>query len=282
MTGEVRREGVGGASSSARSLLFTVLGECLREPGREFWTSTLVLALQELGVEEAAARRAVARTASRDWMESVRVGRRSKWRLTPRAVDTFAETAHEVLEVRRHDRVWDGRWLVVFTSVPEVQRGLRHQLRTALRGLGLGPIHQGAWVTPDTSSDKRVRAALERLNLTANAVSFVGDLGSIGSEFQIVQEAWDLVELARGYGDFLTTFGEVAPKSQAEEFTQLMWLAHSWRGFFLTDPGLPSELLPGRWIGRQARTLFYDRHDAWLPGAQAWVDALDEAGDATR
>jgi phenylacetic acid degradation operon negative regulatory protein len=282
MTAEVRREGAGGASSSARSLLFTVLGECLRDPGREFWTSTLVLALHELGIEEAAARRAVGRTASRDWMESVRVGRRIKWRLTPRAVDYFAETAHEVLDVRRRDQSWDGRWLVVLTSVPETQRDLRHQLRTALRGLGLGPIEQGAWVTPNTSADKRVRAALERFGLTANAVSFVGELGSIGSEFQIVQEAWDLVELARGYGDFLTTFGEVAPSTPAEVFSQHIRLAHSWRSFFLSDPGLPSELLPGRWIGRQARTLFYDRHDAWLPGAQEWIDALDEAGDAAR
>ena len=77
-----RREAVQGTRTSARSLLLTLLGEfVLPRPGA-VWTQTIVGVLDGLGVEEKAARQALARTAADGWLASERVGRSVRWSLT--------------------------------------------------------------------------------------------------------------------------------------------------------------------------------------------------------
>ena len=67
---------------SARSLLMTILGEYVLPRERPPWTSTIVEALNTDGVEEKAARQALARTAADGWITSERDGRRVRWTLT--------------------------------------------------------------------------------------------------------------------------------------------------------------------------------------------------------
>ena len=75
-----RRREVGGGS--ARSLLMTVLGEFVLPMDGPVWTSALVDALGLFGVEVKSARQALARIGAEGWLESERVGRRVRWRLT--------------------------------------------------------------------------------------------------------------------------------------------------------------------------------------------------------
>ena len=75
-----RRRADGGPS--ARSLLISVLGQWVGPSATPVWTSTLVGALEALGIEERAARQAVNRTAADGWLEGESVGRYTRWRLT--------------------------------------------------------------------------------------------------------------------------------------------------------------------------------------------------------
>src|SRR5262245_6364456 len=75
-----RRDTVGAAS--ARSLLLTVLGEFSLPSARPVWTSALVGVMAGPGVEEKAARQALAGTAADGWIEPLRDGRRVRWDLT--------------------------------------------------------------------------------------------------------------------------------------------------------------------------------------------------------
>ena len=63
------------APGSARSLLMTILGELVWPAGQPAWTSALVYVLRGLGVEEQAARQAIARAAASAWMVQERRGR---------------------------------------------------------------------------------------------------------------------------------------------------------------------------------------------------------------
>src|ERR1700759_4138472 len=79
----LRRHAAG--TDSARSVLFTVLGELVLPTGGEAWTSAFIDVFGRLGVEEKAARQALMRTAAVGWLSPERVGRRTVWRLTPAA-----------------------------------------------------------------------------------------------------------------------------------------------------------------------------------------------------
>src|SRR3954463_10962551 len=68
-----RRHAAG--SASARSLLFTVLGEFVLPAGETAWTSAFIAAFARLGVEEKATRQALMRTAEDGWVAGAQATR---------------------------------------------------------------------------------------------------------------------------------------------------------------------------------------------------------------
>src|ERR1700759_1821777 len=84
-----RRHATGAAS--ARGLLFTLLGEVVLPSGGTAWTSAVIDTLGRLGVEEKPTRQALMRTAADGWLDSERVGRRTRWRLTPAAEELLTD-----------------------------------------------------------------------------------------------------------------------------------------------------------------------------------------------
>src|SRR5437868_11298310 len=113
----LRRRHAAGADS-ARSVLFTVLGELVLRTGGEAWTSAFIDVLGRLGVEEKASRQALMRTAADGWLVSERVGRRTHWRLTPNAEALLTEGAERIYGFTASRAEWDGRWLMVLARVP--------------------------------------------------------------------------------------------------------------------------------------------------------------------
>jgi phenylacetic acid degradation operon negative regulatory protein len=239
------------------------------------WTGTLVAALGAVGVREKAARQALARSVSGGWLAGQRVGRRVRYDLTPSTRALLVEGAQRIYSFGDGRADWDGRWLVLVTSVPEEQRHLRHRLRTALSWAGFGPLGQGVWVTPDTSRDEEARRVLDELGPAVQTSSFVGRHALVGDEATMVARAWDLPGLERRYDDFLATFTGRRPGTPAEVFADQTRLVHEWRRFPLLDPGLPDALLPRDWPGRPARELFERRHAEWAPAARSWFDQTD-------
>jgi len=79
-----------------------------------------------------------------------------------------------------------------------------------------------------------------------------------------VRQAWDLEDVEREYESFLATF--TRPPSD-DPLVRLTQLVHAWRRLALLDPALPAQLLPTRWIGTRAVTLFRRQHAKWLPAA---------------
>jgi phenylacetic acid degradation operon negative regulatory protein len=270
---DVRRFETGAAS--ARSLLLTVLGEFVRPRGGPAWTGALVAGLAEVGVEEKAARQALARTAADGLLASERAGRRVRWRLTPRAVRLLTEGADRIYGFGQGLAAWDGRWLMLMVTVPESQRQLRHRLRTRLTWAGLGSPTPGLWVTPDTGKQKEVAEVVQDLGV--DAFSFTGSFGEIGDERQVVRQAWTLDEVERRYQGFIGAVSALPVATPADAFRARVRLVHEWRRFPFLDPALPPELLPDGWPGPRAARLFHDRYGAWHDAAGEYWDTLSAA-----
>ncbi len=168
----------------------------------------------------------------------------------------------------RHD--WDGRWLLLFVSVPEEQRALGHRVRRRLTWAGFGSLGQGAWITPHVELEGEATRIISEFQPAPHSVSFVSRFGKIGKELEIVGDAWDLDDLASRYKAFIAGFRGVRPRDEAGAFVAQTRLRHEWRRFAFDDPVLPPGLLPANWVGVQAKALVDTRTSEWSPVAAAW------------
>jgi phenylacetic acid degradation operon negative regulatory protein len=250
--------------------LFTVLGEFVLPAGETAWTSAFIDIFGRLGVEEKAARQALMRTAADGWLVSVRVGRRTMWRLTPAAERLLVDGTERIFGFGGPaGQDWDGRWLLVLARAPETERSTRHLLRTRLSWAGLGSPAPGVWVSPHAARLDEVRGALKSAGV-AGAQVFVGSHGGHGDLRELVRQAWDLEDIEARYAAFIERF---SARTRRDELTATVELVHAWRRFPWIDPSLPASLLPRPWSGVAAARLFARQHDRWSPGARAaWQD----------
>lgn len=263
------------STTSARSLLITLLGEYVLPRERPPWTSTVVEALAADGVEEKAARQALARTAADGWIVSERVGRRVRWILTPEGRRLLTEGADRIFAFSRTTPQWDGRWLILLVTVPETRRDLRHRLRTRLTWAGFASPEPGVWINPDPGREAEARNVLHDLDLERGAMSFTATHGTVGDVPAMVARAWDLTGLETEYEAFVAAFGSAGNVLGATTLQTQTRLVHEWRRFPFLDPRLPRELLPADWSGTKAAEVFHARHAEWHPTAQQEWDALD-------
>ncbi len=265
---------------STRGYLLTVLGEFVLPVGGRVWTAALLDALGALGVEERTARQAVWRSAERGLLESERVGRRTRWALSDAARRLLTEGARRIYSLHREPRPWDGRWLLLYVSVPESQRDLRHRMRTRLGWAGFASIGSGTWVSPWIERETEAREVLEDLGLAAAARSFIALPGGIGDVGEMVTTTWPLGEIGAGYAAFLERFATApTPTTGYDAFVNQVRLVHEWRRFPFLDPDLPGELLPRDWSGYRAAEQFHHLHEQWRSSAWAWWrERMDASG----
>jgi len=261
-----RRHAAGAVS--ARGLLFTVLGEFVLPTGGSAWTSAFIEVFGRLGVEEKAIRQALARTAADGWIRPERHGRRTRWWLTPDGDRLLTEGTERIYAFAGSQREWDGSWLLVLARVPESGRPARHLLRTRLSWAGLGSPAPSVWITTHTERRDEVEQVLRRAGVTDGQI-FVAEHRGGGELAALVAQAWDLPAIEQRYEEFLAEF---ASPSARDPLTSLIELVHAWRRFPSVDPGLPARLLPGRWSGARAASLFAARHARWSPDAVTqWI-----------
>jgi phenylacetic acid degradation operon negative regulatory protein len=255
--------------ASARAYLLILLGEYALGRGETAWTHTVIEALGLVGFEEKAARQALTRTAASGLLTSGRVGRRTRWRITPAGHDALTAAKHRLFAAGP-ERDWDGDWLILLTTVPENHRNLRHRLRVSLGWAGFGSIGPGVWLSPHPSHAAEARHVLESLGEPVHGTLLHARLDDPDERHRLVTQAWDVAELDREYRAFVHRFAPVRPASPGQALAELAHLVYHWRRLLLADPGLPPNLLPPQWSGEQARQLLLDRHQQWHQKARTW------------
>jgi phenylacetic acid degradation operon negative regulatory protein len=149
-------------------------------------------------------------------------------------------------------------------------------VRVRLAWAGFGNPAPSLWVSPTTAREAEAEQILRDLDLAGVTLSFTGPFGGIGSEQGLVEQAWNLREVADRYQAFLDEFTGAAPGPGDETLLMQVRLVHEWRRFPFLDPQLPAELLPPDWIGRRAAALFRSLHTGWHgPAQQRWRELLD-------
>lgn len=262
---------------SARAYLLILLGDYALDQGNAAWTRTIVEALALVGFEEKAARQALTRTASAGLLLPSRVGRRTRWFITPAGHERLT-AAKNRLFASGPEQDWNGDWLLLLATVPENHRHLRHRLRTSLSWAGFGSLGPGVWLSPHPSHAAEARQVLATLGEPVQATLLHARLDNPEERQRLVTQAWDVAELDRQYGAFLDRFTDVRPDSTGQALAELTHLLYQWRRLLLADPGLPPQLLPPQWSGNRARRLLLDRHPRWQRKARTWWQSREDDG----
>jgi phenylacetic acid degradation operon negative regulatory protein len=259
------RRYVAGAES-AKGLLFTVLGELALPVDQPIPTSALIEVFGRLGIEDKTTRQALARASADGWLTTQREGRFTLWGLTASASEFLSDGADRIYGFTATQEEWDGRWVVVLARAPETNRPARHLLRTRLRWAGFGTPTPGIWISTHADRAKEAERVLDEAGVREDAQILLAEHIGGGELETMVRQAWDLDDIAAAYDEFLAQF---ATRPSQDPVVSLVQLVHTWRRFPLIDPALPRQLLPPRWSGGRAATLFRRQRAAWSRAAQA-------------
>jgi phenylacetic acid degradation operon negative regulatory protein len=258
---------------SPRMLLFILYRDYVHPLGeQDVYVGTLVRAAEELDISGNALRSTVSRMTREGWLATQRVGGRPLYRLTPDG-RALIEESTALVDGPPHG-AWDGRWLLVTSSLPEARRRDRDRLRQDLGYLGFGSLGNGIFVSPrDMRSE--VREAIARCGVEHEVTVHHGTLEWPMDASALVAQAWELDKVAQSYRklarDLRRELAREARLSESEAFTHRFVLRRRFRQllprrvyhplqsrFAFVDPDLPDELLPDEWIGHQARALFVE------------------------
>jgi phenylacetic acid degradation operon negative regulatory protein len=241
---------------SPRHLILSLFGLYARQGGHWLSVRSVIALMADLDVEAAATRSSVSRMKKRGILEPAREDGQAGYRLSASALAVLQEGDARIWS-RPRASVDDG-WLIVAFSVPEAQRGKRHELRSLLTRLGFGTAAPGVWIAPGTAYDETL-ATLDRAGLTSYTELFRGDyLGSRPVDVR-VGEWWNLPAVARLYDEFVAdhrALTRLTDPEPARAFTAYVPMLTSWRWFPYLDPGIPLDLLPHDWPGIRAGELF--------------------------
>jgi phenylacetic acid degradation operon negative regulatory protein len=254
---------------SPRHLILSLFGLYAREGAHWLSVRSLIALMEDLSVDASATRSSVSRLKKRGVLEPARRGAQAGYRVSRSALAVLREGDARIWS-RPRASVVDG-WLMVVFSVPEAERGKRHELRSLLTRLGFGTAAPGVWIAPGTAYDETL-AALDRAGLTAYTELFRGAYLGSGPADVRVGEWWDLPAIAELYDEFVADhrgLTRLRSPDPARAFTAYVPMLTAWRRLPYLDPGIPLELLPADWPGIRAGELFTDL-DARLrdPAAQ--------------
>jgi phenylacetic acid degradation operon negative regulatory protein len=241
---------------SPRHLILSLFGLYAREGAHWLSVRSLIALMADLEVDAAATRSSVSRLKKRGVLEPARVEGQAGYRLSAGALAVLREGDARIWP-RQRASVADG-WLLVVFSVPESERGKRHELRSVLTRLGFGTAAPGVWIAPGTAYDETL-AALDRAGLASYTELFRGAYLGSGPADVRVGEWWDLPAIAALYDEFVADHASLtrlrAP-DPARAFTAYVPMLTAWRRLPYLDPGIPLELLPADWPGIRAGELF--------------------------
>lgn len=303
---------------SARSVLVTIFGDSVVPAGGEIWLGDLIDLVDQFGFNERLVRTSMFRLGAEGWFDVERVGRRSRYRLTPWAMGEFAAAEARIYG---NPAAWDGQWtLVLIDASPGaaassgavagsagLTRAGAEAARAVLAERGFAPVSSGVLAAP--------RAEPEAVAGWLRAAGATGPLPIARASFHDVAalagagwpaSAFDLDPVAERYRSVLGTFGPLATAvgpsavdagaagcgagldvGDEAAFALRTMLVHELRRARLADPELPPEALPAGWPGPEAVAVASAVYHAVSEAAERWLAkvtglAVDPAVTARR
>jgi phenylacetic acid degradation operon negative regulatory protein len=271
-------------SARLRHLIITVYGLYARSDGGWLSVAALIRLLADLGVDEPAVRSAISRLKRRGILEARRQEGSAGYQLSAEAQAILREGDARIFR-RRRAALADG-WLLAVFSVPETERHRRHVLRSELTRLGFGMVAPGVWIVP-AHPDDATAETLRRLGLDSYADLFHADHLAFGDPADKIRDWWDLDDLERRYEAFIQAYEPTLRRyedgigEEGQAFADYVRVVTDWRQLPYLDPGLPAELLPGRWAGIRAAGDFFALRALLEEPARVYVqDVLSDSASS--
>lgn len=274
---------------NTRSMIFTLYGDYIRHYGNEIWIGSLIRLLKEFGHNEQSVRAAISRMNKQGWVTSKKIGNKSHYFLTERGAVRMEEAAKRIFKLSPDK--WDGKWRLFIYSIPEEKRAIRDELRKELVWSGFGTMANSCWVSPNELT-KEVYALMDKYEIRPYVHFFAAQYDGPHENKKLVEECWDLNEINQRYEEFIGGYSQkyIIDKNKiqkgemtdAECFVERTKLVHEYRKFLFSDPGLPEELLPEKWLGSHAASLFssYYRELA-EPASRFFEEVFKEGNELT-
>ena len=263
-----------GELAPPRALIVTLFGLYAREGTGWIPVAALISLMAELGVDAPAVRSAISRLKGRGVLVPERRGAAAGYVLSEGARDMF-DAGDRRIFVRPDNH--DEGWVLALFSVPESERGRRHQLRTRLDWLGFGTVMAGVRIAPAHVLEE-TRRELERLHLLGYVELFLATHPDGRDAPDHVGRWWDLDALQAQYEDFLTRHADALSRSSVptdrDAFAEYVTVLTAWRRLPFLDPGLPASVLPPTWVGSRAADAFFALRERLDPPARAFARAV--------
>jgi phenylacetic acid degradation operon negative regulatory protein len=254
-------------SVHARSALFDLYGDHFRARGDEAPVAALVRILEAVRISGPATRTAVSRMTGQGWLEPLELPSGRGYRLTRAAANRLDDAYARVY--RSGPAPWNGSWQLVLVP-PIGSRSRRSRVRSGLSWAGYGEFADGVWVSPYPRAELEALLAAEGLSVTT----------AVAEDFRPGQPvtAWDLEALGKDYEGFLHDAQRLVSRADRSHddpdegaFAARFEMVHEYRKFLFRDPGLPDELVPGDWPGREAHRWFTEQAVRLYPAADRFV-----------
>ena len=234
------------------SLAVTVFGDAVAPRGGTIAMSDLSAVLERLGAEPGAVRTAMSRLARDGYVERERKGRRSFYRLSPRAAAEFERAGARIYAAEPPE--WDGTWTIAIA--PE----------GAGEAPGFTRIAPGAWIAPGAA---------------AAPDGFFTISGGRGDAPEWARQILSPPELTRRYSEIAECWErfDTAAVGGLNAAAARVLLIHDWRRVLLRDAPLPRALRPAGWAGAEARMAVAAAYRALAPAAERWLDECAAPGE---
>jgi phenylacetic acid degradation operon negative regulatory protein len=165
-----------------------------------------------------------------------------------RSADGYRLSERLLARQRRQDdamrpqlRAWRGEWTTLIVTSVGTDPRTRAALRTTLHNKRFGELREGVWMRPDNLEldlDGPLRARVRIVRARDDAPA------------ELAGQLWDLPSWAR------TGHRLLAEMSAAADVPARFVLAAAIVRHLLTDPVLPTELLPADWPGSRLRAAY--------------------------
>ncbi len=261
-----------GEPSRTWSIIITIYGDAIVPRGGCVWLGTLLAFFRAMGLSDGLVRTAMSRLASDGWLERVKVGRNSFYRLADKGRDTFRHASEQIYTL--HSPPWPGRF-----DMALLDGGAdREAMKTAMESAGFGLASPGLWLAP---------AGTALPELANGSLRFEAG-GDLPTNRALAARSWPLEAIAEAYRRFQAAFEPLAAGleggvrlSDLDALVARILLIHEYRRVVLRDPVLPADILPEDWPGASARSLCATIYRQVLPGSERWLDqnASDENGE---
>lgn len=259
---------------SARATLLSALGDLVFPSEAPISSRRILTILNDAGHERYAARQALSRVSKAGFLVSEKRGRELWWTITESGRQLIREGHRRVESLCEPTMPWDGRWVILFVTVPHERRAVRERLHRYLTWSSYGSPVPGVWVCPFPERQLVAQSALDHFNLNTGALSFVGPSGLAGmTDDEIVEQAWDLASIRASYLSLVRQHSSVSVETGPQAVKALLDLDVDLQRIRLQDPQLPEQLAKHSTNQGDARTLI-GLKNRWRSAAREYVETL--------